>query len=190
VKWALLFCLALSAFASACAKTPAAQLQDGLQKVEKERDPERLVKAGKAFALLGDATRAAQYFELAIENGGDEAAIFPLLMQTCVSDKQYRAAIFYGQNQLRRHPGDDSLRFLIASLYGAMGDAKTARALLDDVLKTSASNAEAHFALAVLLRDEEGDLTGADQHFREYLRLLPTGPHADEARGALLKGVP
>jgi tetratricopeptide (TPR) repeat protein len=182
--------LALLVSLAACTKTPAAQMRDGLAKVEQEHDPERLLRAGKAYALLGDASRAAQYYQLAIDNGGDENTIFPLLLEVCVRDKQYRAAIYYGQNQLRRHPDDVALRFLVASLHGAMGDAKTARALLEDVLKSAPENPEAHYALAVLLRDEEADLTSADQHFREYLKLMPAGPHADEARGALLQGVP
>jgi hypothetical protein len=52
------------------------------------------------------------------------------------------------------------------------------------------SNSNAHYALAVLLRDESADLSTADEHFREYLRLSPAGAHADEARGSLLQRVP
>ena len=44
--------------------------------------------------------------------------------------------------------------------------------------------------LAVILRDELHDAVGADRHFREYLRITPTGSHAEEAKGSLLKPVP
>jgi len=30
----------------------------------------------------------------------------------------------------------------------------------------------------------------ADPHFREYLRISPRGPHAEEAQASLLKSVP
>jgi hypothetical protein len=46
----------------------------------------------------------------------------------------------------------------------------------------------AHYALAVLSRDEN-DPVGADKHFREYLRLAPNGPHAEEAQASLLESV-
>ncbi len=55
------------------------------------------------------------------------------------------------------------------------------------MVKDKPDMAPAHFALGVLLRDEQGDLVQADLHFREYLRLDPRGAHVDEARGSLLK---
>ena len=107
-----LFCVALGG----CTKTRGARAKEGLDTVARESDPKRLLRAGEAYAMLGDATRAAQYFALAIENGGDEEAIFPRLLQVCVRDKQYRAAVHDGENYLRKHPDDDGLRFLLASL--------------------------------------------------------------------------
>lgn len=165
-------------------------MRDGLIQVRKEQDPDRLVHVGRAFAMLGDATRAKQYFELAIQNGGDENRIVPLLIEVCIADKEYRAAIEYGKNQLRRHPEDVSLRFLLANLYGALGEFEIARDLLEEVLKAAPKDPEAHYALAVLLRDDQRDSLGADQHFRAYLRLTPKGAHSAEARGSLLKDVP
>ena len=57
------------------------------------------------------------------------------------------------------------------------------------VLEEEPDDAQAHFALAGLLRDK-GDPIAADHHFREYLRVDPKGPNAEEARGHLLQRVP
>ena len=54
----------------------------------------------------------------------------------------------------------------------------------------SPENVEARYVLAVVLRDEVGDLDAADLEFREYLRLAPKGSHAEEAHGSLLTRLP
>ena len=51
-------------------------------------------------------------------------------------------------------------------------------------------DAKAHYALAILARDSENDVVGADRHFREYLRIEPNGAHAEEARASLLRRMP
>jgi len=50
--------------------------------------------------------------------------------------------------------------------------------------------AQAHYLLALVSRDMDNDVLEADRHFREYLRLEPSGPHADEAKASLLSRVP
>jgi Flp pilus assembly protein TadD len=79
---------------------------------------------------------------------------------------------------------------LVGTLYAAIGKPEEAREHLERVVEKRPKHAEAHYALAVVLRDGENDLVGADRHFREYLKLQPDGPHADEARDSLLKDVP
>jgi tetratricopeptide (TPR) repeat protein len=173
-----------------CAKTPAAELRDGMNAVARERDPKRLVRAAEAFATLGDFGRAAQYYRSALEEGADENSVVPGLIDVYIRDKQFRSAVFEGERYLKKHPQQTSLRFVIASLSAALGDQDSAKKQLEQVVREEPANANAHYALAVLLRDDVADLSSADEHFREYLRLLPEGPHADEARGSLLQRVP
>jgi tetratricopeptide (TPR) repeat protein len=180
---------AVTLCATSCAKSQGAQLRDGLHAVERERDPERLTRAGEAYALLGDSSRAIQYFTLAIENGGDEPRLFARILEICIRDKQYRAALDRAEDRLRKHPADDSLRFLIASLYVAVGERARALAELERVVHDRPEQADAHYAMAVLYRDD-GDPMQADRHFREYLRISPQGQHAEEAKGGLLRSVP
>ncbi len=180
-----LSCLALFA----CAPSQSKRVAQGVNTLKTENTPQRLTERGKAFAGVGDLTRAEQYLTAAIEAGGEEREILPILLSVCIADKKLRVAIDYAEDYLRRHPGDQKLRFVAASLYAATDQTPKAIENLESVLRTNPSDAEAHYTLAVLLRDRRGDRVGADEHFRRYLDLDPRGTHVDEAQGSLLKQV-
>jgi tetratricopeptide (TPR) repeat protein len=179
---------------AACTTQPIAQpgrvTKADVEAVKKEQSPDKLVERGKAFAAVADYTRAEQYFAAAIDAGGDERAILPMLVRVCVQDGRYRVAIEYCESHLKRHPMDMSTHFVVGTLYSAIGESKPARQHLETVVSAHPEDARAHYALAVLLRDSEGDRIGADKEFREYLRLDPKGKHAEEARASLLEEVP
>jgi len=170
---------------SACAShaRPASQMAVLTQ----EETPEKLLARGRAFVSVGDYPRAEQYFAGALDRGADPALVLPLLLRACAEERRFRAAIDYAEPVLRKRPDDFRLRFVVASLYTTVGDVEEARRELDRITEESPSFAPAHFDLARLLRDEDGDVVKADEHFREYLRLDPTGPHAEEAKGSLLR---
>jgi tetratricopeptide (TPR) repeat protein len=175
---------------AACTPTPAQRMKSVETIVQKERKPNKLVERGKAFAALGDNTRAAQYFAEALDEGADEHEVLPLLMRSYIVSRRFLVAIQVGEDYVRRHPDDYRLRYLVGTLYVAVGDYKKARNAFEQVLVSAPKHAAAQYALAVVLRDDENDWIGADYHFRQYLKLAPKGPHAEEARASLLKSVP
>ncbi|WP_394847226.1 tetratricopeptide repeat protein [Pendulispora brunnea] len=175
-----------------CGPPQGARADEARQNVrtfKREQNPQRLYDYGRAFADAGDLTRAEQYFAAAIAAGGDERKILPRLVRVCVQDGRYQVAIHYVEDHLGQHPADHRSRFLLASLYLGVGDGVHARAHLEKVLTATPDDAEAHFALAVIMRDTHEDPVAADHHFREYLRLRPGGSHAEEAQSSLLKSV-
>jgi uncharacterized protein HemY len=157
---------------------------------KKEATTDKLLDRGKAFAALGDSTRAEEYLAAALDQGADPREVLPLLLQVCVQTGRYRSAIQHGENHLRKHPDDVRTRFVVGTLYVALGETKDAKSNLETVVSARHDDAKAHYALAVLARDTENDAVGADLHFREYLRIEPTGAHAEEARASLLKRMP
>lgn len=175
---------------SACAPPAGTQVRAEVQTMSRERTPDKLVERGKAFASIGDLTRAEQYLAAALDQGADPKVVLPWLLKVCIEARRYRGAIDYAENQLKKRPQDDHLRVLLANLYAAVDDPRRAREQFEIVLQQHPDRAEVHYSLAVLLRDQNQDRVQADVHFREYLRLTPQGPHADEARGSLLKSVP
>lgn len=180
-------CLSISAFG--CAEGPKSEVKAALSVMASERSPDKLLERGRAFAEVGDHVRAEQYLAAALEQGAPPNKVLPLLLRVCVADRRYRVAIDYVEPQLKKSPNDYHLRFVLASLYAGTGDVKAARAELLRVTTDAPSFAPARFAFGVLLRDEDGDLVGADAQFREYLKLDPSGSHAEEARGSLLRKV-
>jgi predicted Zn-dependent protease len=161
-----------------------------METIHEEQAPEKLVERGKAFAEVGDLTRAEQYLAAAMDQGADDAVVVPMLLRVCIQDRRFRAAIAYAKEFVRKHPRDTAMRFVLGTLEAAVGEVKEARGDLEEVCEEEPARPQAHYALAVLLRDARTDLPSMDRHFREYLRLDPQGEHAEEARAALLKTVP
>lgn len=182
----------LAAALLACAPTPgsAADVKARVATMKSEDTHDKLLDRGKAFANIGDSTRAEQYYAAAIAEGGNEAVIEPLLLSVCITDGRYRAAIEYAEQYLKRHPNDLRVRFVLGTVYEAVGDSLSARSNLQAVVDAHPEDPDAHYALAILFRDGDHDPVSADSHFREYLRLNPRGPHAEEAQASLLKSVP
>ncbi len=181
--------VALSGSVGCSHPTGGAKVVESQKIAADERTPQKLVDRGKGFYEVGDLTRAEQYFAAAIAAGASEKEVLPLLLRVCVEAKRYRVAIGYAEPVLQKHPDDFHLRELVASLYAAVDEYPAAREQLEVVLAKHPDEASAHYALAIILRDEMHLLLDADAHFREYLRIAPTGPHAEEARSLLLKEV-
>jgi len=182
--------VALAAAVGGCGAAPHQNVRSNLEVMERERTEDKLFERGRAFAAVGDHTRAEQYLSMALDAGGDAEKILPLLLHACVEGERYLVALQYARTELRRNPDDARLQFVVASLEAAVGDQKKALAELRALTMREPDDAEAHFALAAIVRDGQGDPDEADLHFREYLRLSPAGHHAGEARASLLKGRP
>jgi len=156
--------------------------------LEKEQSADELFKAGEAAASHADMTRAEQYYISALRAGGPEKRIVQRLLFVCAADQRYPVALEYAEHYLHKHPTDQEVQFAAASLHAAVGDIAGAQARLQTVVQARPNWAEAHYALATVLR-EEGDASNlADEHDLAYLRLKPTGPLAETARARLYGG--
>ena len=174
--------------ALACAKSNEVKAQ--LATFNAERTPDKLLERGRAFAAVGDTTRAEEYYAAALEAGAPDKQVVPLLLEVCVRDQRFRAAIEYARGYVTRHPDDMRARYILGTLFQAIGDAKSARAELEAVVARAPNQPDPHFALALVLRDDERDVVAAEGHFKEYLRLAPNGEHADEARASIMRAMP
>jgi protein O-GlcNAc transferase len=185
-----LLALAISlALASSCA-TRAAQQKKEAEDIRNETSATELFARGEASAAAGDMARAEQYFVASLKAGADERQVTRRLLVVCAIDHRYPVALDYVDTYLRHHPTDTELRFARGSLYAATGDRDQAEIDLQQVISEHPEWAEAHFELATVLREAGDAVVRADEHYREYLKLAPQGPHAEAARGHLLKSVP
>jgi tetratricopeptide (TPR) repeat protein len=183
--------LALSAIALTASCAPRKTVVESqIETIREEQSPDKLIHRGRAFAVVGDYTRAEQYFAAAIDAGADVEEALPSLLRACLAERRFRAAIAYAQPQLDKEPENFRLRFVIGSLYATIGDNTMAWEHLKQVAKERPGYPEVHFALGMLALAGEDDPVVADEHFRDYLRLRPAGSHAKEARGHLLTSMP
>jgi tetratricopeptide (TPR) repeat protein len=181
--------LLLAAIVAACSPTTS-QVEQQLDTLKEEQTPELLLARSRAFASVGDYTRAEQYLAAAIDAGADVDVALPALLRVCVAEQRYRAAIAYAEPHLSKQPDNFRLRFVVASLYVTIGEAAMAWEHLNQVAKEQPGYAEVHFAMGMLALQGDTDPVEADAHFREYLRIEPTGSHAAEARSHLLRSMP
>jgi tetratricopeptide (TPR) repeat protein len=181
---------ALCASSVACAPSRQQKAKDDMAAIERETTPIRLQRRGEAAAMGGDFTRAEQYFVAAIKAGGDQRLLTKRLIVVCVNDARYPAAASYGEDYLRAHPSDTDVRYAIATVYIGVGELAHARDELTRVVHERPEIADAHYALASVLREQGDALLDADLQFREYIRLEPNGQYAEAARASLLKSVP
>jgi tetratricopeptide (TPR) repeat protein len=187
--WLFLFAVVVGG-CGAAPRGGARDVRANIEVMERERTADKLFERGRAFAAVGDHTRAEQYLSMALDAGADPAKVLPLLLRACVEGERYLVALQFARTELRRNPGDARLEFVVASLEAAVGDQKKALAELRALTAKDPDDAEAHFALAAIVRDGQGDPDEADLHFREYLRISPEGQHAGEARASLQKERP
>lgn len=153
--------------------------------VREESRKERLTAKADDFAAAGDTLRAEQYYAAAIAAGGDHRTLIRRLLPVCALGQRFRAAIDHAEDYLRNAPGDHEVRLVLGTLYWAIGDAESARVTLTRVVQDAPADAEAHFALAVVLRASGERRRESLDHFRAYLRAEPTGRHAEQAREGL-----
>ena len=181
--------LAAAMLTVGCSSEHGAGLRHATASGSPRPDPVLLEQQGRRFAQAGDLVRAEQYLAAALNAGADEARVVPELLRVCVDSQHYQLATEYVEVALAKHPADAHLRFLAGALYLSVGERARARDHLERAARELPDDAELQFSVACFFRDEMTDLAAADGYFREYLRLAPTGPHADEARGSLLERV-
>ncbi|MFO0736973.1 MAG: tetratricopeptide repeat protein [Labilithrix sp.] len=177
-----------------CATSRESKAEADFRTVQNESNAKNLFDRGRAFAFVGDFTRAEEYLAAALDAGADPREVLPLLMDVCVRGGRYRSAIQHGENHLRRHPADLRTHLMVGALYAAIDEPERATEHLQQVVERPMPppellHGEAHYYLGIVARDRK-DWVGADQHFREYLRIEPNGKHVEEAKGSLLKQVP
>lgn len=142
----------------------------------------QLFHYGNQLANSGDSIRAEQYFSAAMERGYPETEVIPRLMVVCIEASRLSAALSYAEPYLERHTDDWALRLLVASVQMGLNQSGAARGNLQTVLDQRPDEPEAHYLMAVLLRDRFLEAEGSNEHFNRYIALAPAGDHVGEAR--------
>src|SRR5262249_20526300 len=81
------------------------------------------------------------------------------------------------------------VRFARATIEMAVDEPQAAKVDLEAILQREPNDPNAHFALAMVLRDKLDDVQAANVHFRRYLESRPNGANAEHARASLVPSV-
>lgn len=182
--WTIFFGLGFALAGAGCTHSPNASVE------HPGKARAAALETAEAFERAGDYVRAEQYLSNARSAGAPESEILLRLLRVCIADHRYRDAEQHLEDYVRRHPSKRGARLLLATVHLSLGHNELARRELVRVLRENPNQADAHFALATLLREQGLDYAQADTHFRAYLALDPRGSHAEQARGSLLTVVP
>ena len=172
---------------SACSGDRVAEEKQQRAVIAAESTGPSLLKKAQASAVMGDYSRAEQYYAAALKAGVPEKAAVQRMIEVCVADQRYPAAVDHAEQYLYRHPGDAEMQFAAASLHVAIGELSRGRSLYEAVIKDRPEWPEPHSAFATLLRAEDCDVTRADQQDLTYLKLSPQGAFAETARARLTR---
>jgi Tfp pilus assembly protein PilF len=148
-----------------------------------------LFERGMSYRRRGDFVRAEQYVSAAVKRGYPKARALPVLIRACVASSRHRTALAWAVPYLEDHPADWRLRYVVATLFLAVGDNRRGRAELERVVATQPDASAPIFALAELSAAAH-DRKAARRHYLAYLELVPDGPRADAARDWLDRRVP
>jgi tetratricopeptide (TPR) repeat protein len=184
------FAAAALFLATGCGAREKRTPQTEADTIRREATPARLEASGDKATLAGDMSRAEQYYMAALSMGGDERQLVRKVVAVCASDGRYPVAVKYATDFLAKHPEDTDMRFAAGALEAAAGDSVAARLAYERVVVEKPDLAEAHFALAMLLREQNAANSEATNHLRLYLALEPHGRYAEAARAALVRRQP
>lgn len=175
----LLFALvAVAGGAGLSACTPA---HSPVSKAPTAKAAEQMVEKAEAFANAGETIRAEQYFSAALDMGAPPHQVLPRLVSVCVRAGRFRSAVAHAAPYLRQEPENVELRYLIATLYSGLGEARRAKRELELVLARDPRHTPA-LRLAGDLAVTRGDYDAAVQLLGAYLELEPNGPEATRVR--------
>ncbi len=158
--------------------------------------PSELFRRGVILGRHGDFVRAEQYLLASRNRGFDEDRVIPALMEVCVRASRLSAALGYAEPYLESHPAQWPLRILVGSIHLGLGQLTDARRHLERAVRDGSASAEgeartaeAHYLLAIVLR-EQSEIVEARVHFARYAALEPEGTHSEEVRAILAEPEP
>jgi tetratricopeptide (TPR) repeat protein len=156
-----------------------------------EADPgaaaQALFERGIQLEKEGDSVRAEQYLAGALREGYDWEQALPPLLRVCLTGSRLRAGLNYAAPYLKAHPDAVWLRYLISTVYLGLGQPVKAREHLLAIEGKAPYQARTQYLLGQTEWEGFGNEAAAAAHYREYLRIEPSGPNAREVSEWLMQ---
>lgn len=170
----------LSLCLTACSAAPATA--PATPEADHGAAAQALFERGMQFEKEGDSVRAEQYLAGALREGYDWEQALPPLLRVCLTGSRLRAGLNYAAPYLKAHPDAVWLRYLISTVYLGLGQPVKAREHLLAIEGKAPYQARAQYLLGQTEWEGFGNEAAAAAHYREYLRLEPSGANSREVR--------
>ncbi len=174
--------LALGTACTSASQKPSAGPGDPLVQVESAA----LFDQGKRLAQEGDLVRSEQYLVAAMDKGHPIEEVLPILIEVCIAGSRYDTALHHARPHLLRDPENSSLRYIVATLYHAIGRQPLAVEHLERVILDAPNEPNAYYTLGKIFWKEK-EAERATELMQKYVELAPDGSHAPDARALLVQ---
>lgn len=144
-----------------------------------------LIERGKSLAAQGQGVRAEQVFLAALDAGADGSEVLPMLLEVCIAGGRLQRALDYAHMGLSRGTKTGRLHYLAATLHHALGQPRKARDQAALALADHHPAVDAWLLMAELHVRYFRQKNEAEECYRQFLRVRPSGVEADRARRAL-----
>lgn len=168
----------LSLCLTACSAAPA--VAPATAETNPTAAAQALFERGMQFEKEGDSVRAEQYLAGALREGYDWEQALPPLLRVCLTGSRLRAALNYATPYLKAHPDAVWLRYLISTVYLGLGQPVKAREHLLAIEGKAPYQARTQYLLGQTEWEGFGNEAAAAAHYREYLRIEPSGLNSRE----------
>ena len=168
----------LSLCLTACGAAPAAA--PATPETDHTAAAQALFERGMQLEKEGDSVRAEQYLAGALREGYDWEQALPPLLRVCLTGSRLRAALNYATPYLKTHPDAVWLRYLISTVYLGLGQPVKAREHLLAIEGKAPYQARTQYLLGQTEWEGFGNEAAAGAHYREYLRIEPSGLNSRE----------
>ena len=172
----MLLSLCLTACGAAPTATPATSQTDPGAAAQ------ALFDRGMQLEKEGDSVRAEQYLAGALREGYDWEQALPPLLRVCLTGSRLRAALNYATPYVKAHPDAVWLRYLISTVYLGLGQPVKAREHLLAIEGKAPYQARTQYLLGQTEWEGFENEAAAAAHYREYLRIEPSGLNSREVR--------
>lgn len=145
-------------------------------------DPFIQIQWGQNYVLKGEASKAQEHFEKALELAPKDPVVWRTLAAFCVQTELFVAEIGLpsAQQLVTAFPEDVDALVLNARAYSLIGQTATAATFFNLALEQDSLSVHAHLYYGIFLL-AHGDIPGAKLHLDQVLALAPNSPEADLA---------
>ncbi|UCF31016.1 MAG: tetratricopeptide repeat protein [bacterium] len=120
-----------------------------------------------------------------LERNPNDVGVLVQLGNTYFDSNMYQESIEAYERALALRPGNPNVLTDLGVMYRRSGRSDEAIARFREAMAVDPNHYQSRMNLGIVLYYDLNDMDGAREAFEDFLRLVPSGPQADQVRGML-----